>query len=415
MIRRMAEPHAILFTAFEPSGDALAAEVIEVLRQRRGDLPIYGFGGRHMAQAGARLLEETTQHAVMFAGAAAQAWTHHRRLRRLKQWLHDHPLAVLVPVDSPAANWSVCKLIRRTQPEATIVHLVAPQLWAWASWRIHRLRRLTDHVLCLLPFESEWFESRGVKTTFIGHPLFEPAAEAARQDAHHQVPSSDLPSTGSPRIALLPGSRAGEIRSNWPTMIRALKLLLPHRPDMTIAAGMVDLRGRQWVDRATVEAGEREFVQEQVTLVEGATDTVIAWADVVLAASGTVILQVAAHRKPVVAMYHVNPLSWYFVGRWIVHTRTFTLANLIAESMGLDKPVPELIPHFKNAQRVADTLKRLIEDDVARRKQIETFEKIAQAFGGVSFAAAAAGELIARVGDVESDVGGHENFHQTEA
>ena len=99
-----------------------------------------------MRRSGAELIESTTDRAMMLAGAATQAYEHLKRLGRLKKWLLDNKITAFVPTDSPAANWSICAKVRRHQPEAKVVHLVAPQLWAWAPWRVKKLRRLTDHV-----------------------------------------------------------------------------------------------------------------------------------------------------------------------------------------------------------------------------------------------------------------------------
>src|SRR5699024_836891 len=104
---------------------------------------------------------------------AGQALQHRTRLKRLAKWMRadDCNLAAVVAVDSPAANWSICKLARRHQPQAIILHLAAPQLWAWGEWRIRKLRRLTDGVLCPLPFAPAWFAARRVIPVFGGHPL----------------------------------------------------------------------------------------------------------------------------------------------------------------------------------------------------------------------------------------------------
>ena len=115
----MAQSQNILFTAFEPSGDALAAPMIKRLGRLRPDLGIHALGGPNMRDAGAQLIDTTTEHAAMLLGAASQFMTHRRRLRRLADWLTDHKIAALVPVDSPAANWSICKLVRSTQPDAS--------------------------------------------------------------------------------------------------------------------------------------------------------------------------------------------------------------------------------------------------------------------------------------------------------
>ncbi|MCE9589454.1 MAG: hypothetical protein K8S99_02905 [Planctomycetes bacterium] len=388
----MAETQGILFTAFEPSGDALAAKMIARLRQVRPDLHIWGYGGPRMEAAGAELLETTTRHAVMLVGAAQQAMAHRKRLERLRATLQRRPIAALVPVDSPAANWSICDLVRRTQPGAKIVHLAAPQLWAWAPWRVRKLRRLTDHVLCLLPFEPEWFARHNVPATFVGHPIFENGTGAPRSDM------DGLPVKGSggwPRIALLPGSRPGEWQKNWPTMLRAYTNLLGRYLDLVGVVAAVDAPAAEALTEiATRMEPDVAGVARGLQLAVGRADDVIAWADVVLAVSGTVTLQVAAHRKPMIVLYNVNPFAWHLAARWFVWTRTFSLPNLIAQSMGMQKPVTELVPHFGSPRPVADHLDQLIRDEETRTSQIAALDQVCVPFAGHPFAELAAAKLL---------------------
>ncbi len=135
---------AILFTAFEPSGDAHAAPVIaELLRQSPG-VRVYAWGGPKMEAAGATMLGRTADDGAMGLGALKRAGEVRREVRRIKQWIREYRVLAVVVVDSPAANFPVAKAVKRTG--ARIVHLVAPQLWAWGKWRIGKLRRLTDLV-----------------------------------------------------------------------------------------------------------------------------------------------------------------------------------------------------------------------------------------------------------------------------
>lgn len=386
----MTTRQSILFTAFEPSGDALAAPVIERLRTQRPDLDIWAMGGPKMRSAGAQLLEVTTQRATMLLGSASQLWIHRRRLRDLARWLVDHPLSVLVPVDSPAANWSICKLIRRNQRTAKIVHLAAPQLWAWAPWRIGKLRRLTDQVLCLLPFEPAWFNPRGVPAMFVGHPIFDRLPDA--RTLSQTVP--DLPSDGEPRIALLPGSRPGEIRANWRTMMQAFMILQRGHPH---ARGLVATANPSATDlvRRTAEPclGQGGW-PDRLEIKTGQTEAVLHWADIVLVVSGTATLQTAAHHKPMVVLYNISRWAWHLWGRWLVQTRTFSLPNLVVQADGHRGVVPELVPHFGRPQPVAEELERLIRDRDARQQQRLAFDRIADRFASPIFSDTCSEKLL---------------------
>ncbi len=385
----MARPDAVLFTAFEPSGDALAAGLIAQIKVRRPQMKVYALGGPRMAAAGAELIETTTEHAVMLAGAISKVREHRARLKRLKVWLHEHPIAAHVPTDSPAANWSICKLVRQIQREAKIVHLAAPQVWAWATWRINKLRRLTDHVLCLLPFEEKWFRTRNVPATFVGHPMFD---SVARSSAAPRLRDGRL------KLALLPGSRSGEWRKNWPTMLKAYQLLTAKNEGLAGCVAAVDQPAGEWLVSHTLTSpppalrwSDGRIVSPDLSLpsgmeiVFGRTPEILEWADVVLVVSGTATLEVAMHRKPMVVLYNISRISWHLAGRWIVRTRTFSLPNLILEGLGERSAVRELVPHFGNVRVVVDEVDRLLKNQDARQTQRAAIDRVCAEFESVSF------------------------------
>jgi lipid-A-disaccharide synthase len=392
----MAELPGILFTAFEPSGDALAAALIAQLKARGTGRPIYALGGPKMAASGAELIERTTDHAVMLTDAVGQALAHRQRLKRLKQWMAGHELAAVVPTDSPAANWSICQLTRRMRRQAKIVHLAAPQLWAWAPWRIGKLRRLTDHVLCLLPFEPAWFEQRGVRATFVGHPLYERCAAGVvevKEDG-----AEGLSSEAGMRLALLPGSRVSEVKANWPTMLAAYERLRARHGGLRVAVAASDTHKAELL--AALSPGGR--LPAEMVVVTGGAQAVLRWAEAALVVSGTATLQSAAIGTPMVVLYEANRWSWHLAGRWLVRTRTFALPNLISEAMGLGRVVEELVPHFGQVDPVAAAVGRLLEDAGARQAQRRGFGAIAEVFERQTFGAAACEALLAEVARGES-------------
>jgi len=364
----MLKSGVILFTAFEPSGDALAAPVIEVLRAQHPQIDIQALGGPRMRASGAQLLRETTHNAVMLGGAVSKILEHRAQLAILRRWLSDHRVTTLVAVDSPAANWSICKLIRHLHPQARIVHLAAPQLWAWAPWRIGKLRRLTDHVLCLLPFEPSWFAARNVPASFIGHPIFDQLSAASRQGTGVE---------GHLRLLLLPGSRRSEMRANWPTMRRAFELLRQRHAHMTGVVVVADDQGAGLIRTL----GTAEGLEIQC----GRIDQVLPQAHLALVVSGTATLHVAAATRPMVVLFNVRPWLWHGVGRWMIQTRTFSLPNLIGQSLGLGRIVPEFVPHFGQVKPVADQLRRLIEDEDWYRRQRHMLGRIIEPYARLDY------------------------------
>ena len=377
----------LLFSSFEPSGDALAAETIAALLRHEPRPEIHALGGPRMEAAGAELLERTTHHGSMFLESVVQAWSHHRRLKRLRRWLEDHPIDALVAVDSPAANWSVCRTVRQARPQARIVHLVAPQLWAWAPWRIRRLRRLTDHVLCLLPFEPSWLGVRGVRASFVGHPAFDDVRG-------HRAAGPDWLPADHPRLALLPGSRTGEISRNWPTMLEAFARLSRGDGDLRGIAAVHDERAETLVRRISAE--RHSGLPDRLTVVAGRAELVLDWCDAALVASGTVTLQAAARLKPMVIMYNMSRLS-VFLARWVVRTRTFTLPNLVSEWAGLGRAVPELVPHHGDVDPVVRLLEALLHGGQAARRQHTMLMEVSARFGNLRFTEEAARQVLTTV------------------
>jgi len=380
----MSDQPGILFTAFEHSGDHIAGSLIAELKLRDPSRPIYALGGSHMQAAGAELIETTTDKATMLAGTLGQVNQHLKRLKRLKQWLETHPIDAVIPTDSPAANWSICSLVRKQQPEAKVVHLVAPQLWAWAPWRIRKLRRLTDHVLCVQPFEPAWFGQRGVRASFVGHPLYD------RIPAEKKPADPQLPQTSGPKLALLPGSRQSEIKQNWPTMQMAYRRLHASHKDLCAVVAATDEARAHQIELLSPMG----VLSRSVTMRTADADAVLNWADAALVVSGTATLHAAAHGTPMAVFYNVKRWEWHLVGRWLLNTDTMSLPNLNSQSMGLGRVVPELIPHFGDPDTLARAVEPLLRDGDARHKQLDALAKIRAAFSAMQFEKAAADKLL---------------------
>ncbi len=373
----------LFFTAFEPSGDDHASAVIRELRRRHPDLAMHAWGGPKMAAAGASIIRDTGDDAVVGLPGLRKINRHLSYNRKIGRWLERHRITVHIPVDSPAANFPICKLTRPTG--AKIVHLVAPQIWAWAGWRIRKLRRLTDHVLCLLPFEEQWFRDRGVAATFIGHPVFDEPSDPARLE------EGALPE-GEPRVALMPGSRPAEVARNWPLLLTAFRRLKARRPGL---AGVVAATNEDTADRLREMANDMGGWPGDLGLAVRAVDAASRWCDLALAVSGTVTLHIARQRCPMVVVYRLNPVTYNLVARWVIATRDFALPNLIAGS----RIVPEFVPYFGGPDRLVEEADRLLGDESALRAQADALDDVASRFDG-RIAAVAAADAIESIAGI---------------
>ena len=392
---------AILFTAFEPSGDDHAAIVIRELRRRHPNLAMYAWGGPKMAAAGATIVERTGDDAVMGMPGLKKIREHQKINARIADWLDsfaatrsglDHRPVLHVPVDSPAANFPICGIAKNRGLK--VVHMVAPQLWAWGPWRLRKLRRLTDLVLCILPFEEEYFAKRRVPAKFVGHPLFDEHLDESRLDAIGAGFGE-----GSPRVALMPGSRPSEISKNFPLLLESF---------VRLGAEFPGLRGVVAATKPAVEARLHEIARdhrrrlgdwpENLITVHGQTDAVVRWCDLALVVSGTVTLQIARQLKPMVILYKINPFAYHLVARWVVTTKYFTLPNLLAD----EEIVPEFVPHFGGAAPIAKKASELLHEPSRLEAQRRAMRLVLEKFEGLHAGPRAADE-IERVIGLESD------------
>ncbi len=352
---------------------------------------MHAVGGPKMRNAGADMLEITTDQAAMHGDAIKQAWAHRQRVQRITAWLQENPIQLHVPVDSPAANWAICKAVRKLHPLSKIAHLAAPQLWAWAPWRIRKLRRLTDHVLCLLPFEPKWFGDRGVKASFVGHPLLE-------MIFNHEGtwPTDGLPDS-SVKLALLPGSRAGEVKRNTGTMLEVASRMQAKHDELAvvIATPSDAMTSNVQAILDSLPTANRPTVH----IEQGRADDVLHWADAALVVSGTATLQTAGHTTPMVAMYNLSPIKWHAFGRWLVKTRTFTLPNLISEAMECGRVIQEFVPHFSNVEPIVEAVDALLSDESKRNAQREELTNVTVDFRDKSYV----NEVIGHLRDMLAD------------
>ena len=381
----------MLFTAFEPSGDDHAASAVAELRKRRPDLPVYAWGGPKMEAAGATIIGRTGEKAVMGLPGPAKISEHFAIQRSIRRWLAQGLGRVHVPVDSPAANFPICKLTRGAG--MTILHLVAPQMWAWGAWRVKKLRRLTDKVLCLLPFEEDWFRQRGIAARFIGHPLFDtPLDDETLAHLSERAKAFDPPGGVGPppslRVALMPGSRPAELRASFPRLLDAFNRLLK---DFPLIAGVVAATNADVARDLRARAKSMGGWPVRLAMAVGETDAAIRWCDFALVVSGTVTLQIARQAKPMATFYCPNPWTYHLIARWLVETDHYTLPNLIAGK----RIVPELIPYMRaDGEDLALEVIKFMRRTGYADDQRSELARLRKRFEGTHAASAAADEIL---------------------
>lgn len=377
-------PRGLLFTAFEPSGDDHASAVIAELRRRHPSLPIFAWGGARMERAGATLVERTGDDAVMGMPGISKILEHQRINQRIDAWLAKNPVLAHVPVDSPAANMPICEIAKKHGIK--VVHLVAPQIWAWGRWRIHRLRRLTDLVLCMLPFEPEFFTRRRVPARYIGHFLFDEPLDTRALDRRASVFGD-----GDPRIAMMPGSRPNELERHFPIILDAFRALKGLHPG---AVGVVAATSDRVADLLRSMASTRGGLPEGVRIVVQDTDAVVRWCQIALVKSGTVTLQVAKQRRPMVVFYKKSNPLFFLLVRSILATSVFSLPNVLARR----RIVPEFIPHYGGAGPLVRAMEQLLVDPSVRAAQEADISRVLRDFEGLHAASLASDAIEEMIG-----------------
>ncbi len=310
----------VYFSVGEPSGDAHAAKLIDEIRRRDPQARFSGYGGPRMADAGCELQFELTQMAVMgIAAVLPLLLKFYRLVKQAEQYLiRERPDAVVL-VDFPGFNWWIARKAKRLG--IPVFYYMPPQLWAWASWRIRRVRRFVDYVLSPLQFETRWYRDRGVDAQFVGHPFFD---EVAEHQLDPQFMSAQREQPGAV-IGVLPGSRNQEVLRNWPIQLATIRRVHDRCPETRFLVACYNQRHLDWC-RSILTA---EGTDLPVELCVHRTPEIIAAADACLIVSGSVSLEVLARHTPAVVLYACSrPL--YLFGRMFVRCAYFTLANLIA-------------------------------------------------------------------------------------
>ena len=369
----------VLFTAFEPSGDAHAAPVIAALKAMAPDIEIVAWGGPQMERAGATMIERTADDGAMGLSALSKIAAVKKTQNAIRQWAQARRVTVHVPVDSPAANFTIAKFMKARG--VRVCHLVAPQLWAWGPWRLNKLRRCTDLVLCLLPFEQEWFRSRRVPAKFIGHPVINRILDQAQIDAQ----SNELPK-GSPKVLLLPGSRSSEVKRNLPLLLKVFSdIQHNHRRAIAIMVTANDSLARLVRERVpTLPPG--------VLLMTGKLDAAISWSEIALCVSGTVSLDLLRQAKPMVGMYRTGLLS--VIGANIMLSMpNRLLPNILAGK----RVVPEFVPCLGRAGPISAAVEELLVDQSRLREAANALRTLLPAFQGKKPDIEAAQAIIAFV------------------
>jgi lipid-A-disaccharide synthase len=354
----------ILISAGEASGEFYGAKLMEALRYQASrqtpppDLEFFGVGGDQMRAAGCDILVEAREIAVV---GIVEVIKHipliYRRFRQVVRAAERRRPDAAVLIDFPEFNLRLARQLH--QRGVPVVYYVSPQLWAWKQHRIEQVRRYVRKMLVIFPFEERFYREHGIGVQFVGHPLADlPSPQLTRE----QFAAEHTLDPARKWIALLPGSRRGEVSRIFPTLLEAAQLLGPEYVYIVPVASTLDA---DWVASFL-----RDYAGPQITLTRDARASLL-HARTAAVASGTSTLEAALIGTPFTMVYRVAPLTWS-LGRRLVKIDRFAMVNLIAER----DVVPELVQSDFTSQRVCAELRRLIPEGAARETMIAGFGEV---------------------------------------
>ncbi|MCP4473157.1 MAG: lipid-A-disaccharide synthase [Gammaproteobacteria bacterium] len=359
----------------EPSGDALAASLIEALRQHYPAVEIEGITGPKTEAVGCKRLFAMEPLSVMGIFEPLARLPEILRLRKqIKAHFIVHRPDIFIGIDAPAFNLGIEVALHKVG--ITTVHYVSPTIWAWKKNRIHKIKRAVDLMLCLLPFEPEIYAPYQVAAKFVGHPLadeipLQPDQQAARQQL--QLAQQN------PVLAVLPGSRSSEIKHLTCHFLEAIYRCRQHLPTMQVIVPMVNAKRRQqfedyikrYLQKKFPRHDENDFSVLGIMIIDGQARLAMTAADVVLLASGTATLEAMLVKKPMVVTYRFTFFN-ALLAKLLVRTKFVSWPNLLAGRA----LVTELIQYQVNGKNIARHLLKCFRQD--NQSLIKTFTELHQ-------------------------------------
>ncbi len=432
----------VFFSVGEPSGDLHASNLIRRFKSERPDIECVGFGGPKMQAAGCEVLFDLTSLAIMFFLDALKNIQKFRQLAAdAEAYFDSNSVDAVVLIDYPGFNWWIAQRAKRRG--IPVYYYGVPQMWAWAPWRIRKIRKYVDHVLCKLPFEVDWFAKRGCRATYVGHPYFDQLASQQYDEHFLDEHSLRVPEEGAEAataelaserlLLLLPGSRNREVERNLPILVKAAAKTARQVPVRIAVACFNEVQYEMAQELCRDELAKglalELYVDKTPELMRSAT--------VCMACSGSVSLELLQHRKPTVIVYKLG-LTIRVLQSFILRTRFITLVNLIAvddirkpgwwgtydpDAPGAEPTVmPEYLTIGDPSEKMAKRAVGWLTDESARRGVVEWMDRLAIRYAKTGATERAADYILSTLeerpkksADPTKTVKGSSSVSQTEA
>ncbi len=392
----------IFFSVGEPSGDLHASNLIRELKRQNRKVECVGYGGPKMAAAGCDVREDLTQFSFMgFLKVLLNIRTFWNLATRAEKYFKEHTPDAVILVDYPGFNWHIARLAQKY--DIPVFYYGAPQMWAWASWRINKMRKWVDHVLCKLPFEAKWYQLQGCRATYVGHPYFDEMT-ALKYDESFLCEQRQKPGK---LVAILPGSRTAEVENNLQFFLKAAERISQQEPAARFAIASFNEA------QAETAAVQVEQTGLPIDVFVGRTPELIHLSHCCMACSGSVSLELLHHTKPTVILYWVNHWMYALAIRLLIKVKYITLVNLLAAEQPFASwprpfdptaadadqvPLPEYPTYEDKSPQIAQHLVEWLTDESSRQRRIEQLADLKRRFGNAGASEAAANYILNQLG-----------------
>ncbi len=355
----------IMLIAGEASGDAHGADVVRALLKLDPAVDCFGIGGRKMEEAGCRIKMDSKAIAVM---GVFEVTRHFKAIRQawslaLDLLAKEKPDCVIL-IDYPGFNLRFAEKVKAFGIK--VLYYVSPQIWAWKKGRIHKIKRLVDHMAVILPFEEKIYQKAGVPVTFVGSPLLEQVRRHEKMAAREELNLSQ----NAIIVGLLPGSRLSEIERLLPELIDAAEILKRRYPHIQFVLPLADTIKESdiwpYLDDADVP----------LVLIRRKSHLTMAASDVLIGSSGTATLEAAVVGTPMVVIYKMNPLT-FAIAKRVVKIPFISLPNILAKK----RIYPELIQDQAKSTRIAEEAERFIDEESYAERVRADLSNVAKLLG----------------------------------
>jgi len=361
-----------MIIAGEASGDLHAGKLIRAIKQRNADVHFYGIGGDNMRAAGAEVMVDSKEMAVV---GLVEIWAHRKvifgALNLMRDSITQQPPDLLVLVDYPEFNLRLAKHAKKYGVK--VLFYISPQIWAWRQYRVKKIKKLVDMMAVVFPFEAAFYDRHNVPVKFVGHPLVNEVKASNEKTALREDFGLDI---NKPTIGLLPGSRRSEIKRLIGIILESARLTKSQLAEIQFILPLADT-----LDESELAPTLARYKDLNVKLVKGRAYDVIACCDVVLTVSGTVTLEIALLKTPMIIINKVAWLTYTIVSR-MLKIDHIGLCNIVANK----RIAPELIQADATPVKISNLLVELINSPELREKmakELSGIETMLGARGGI--------------------------------